>query len=339
MTVLLGAPASRAEEKPFACPAVPSPVVALNFGSRYTADSKTRSDIDEASNAEVDAALQPVEKFIGGLMKMANNALMNDDTAQAGCVLDWLDQWAAAGALENLETANAKLAIPARYAGLAIALLQAETAGPLDPVKRARVVAWLTDAANATRTFFDTEAPGNSGKANLRAWAGLAAAAIGRLDDNTELLDWARVSFELVTCQASPDGSLPLEMHRADRALNYQLHATAPLIVTAELLKFTGYDGYRACDGKLRTIADFSLKAIQDPDIVEKITGREQTFQTGEQALEPFMLAWVEPLLRHEDDPAADSFVAPYRPLSHAKLGGNLTRIGDWVSRLPAASG
>ena len=61
MTLLLGASAIRAEDKPFACPAVPAPVVALNFGSRYTDDSKTRSDIDEVSNAEVDAALQPVE--------------------------------------------------------------------------------------------------------------------------------------------------------------------------------------------------------------------------------------------------------------------------------------
>jgi poly(beta-D-mannuronate) lyase len=339
MTTLLGATAPRAEEKPFACPAVPSPVVALNFGSRYTDDSKTRSDIDEVSNAEVDAALRPVEAFISELMKMANTALMNEDQARADCILDWLDQWAAAGALNDLETMNVKLAIPARYAGLAIALLQAEAAGPLDAAKRVRVVAWLTDAATGMEEFFDNEAPTNARKANLRAWAGLAAAAIGRLNGDTAMLDWAKGSFELVTCQASPDGSLPLEMNRADRALNYQLHATAPLIVTAELLKFTGYDGYAACDGKLGTIAAFSLAAIQDPELVTKINGKEQTFATGEQALEPFMLAWVEPLLRHKFDAAIDAYVEHLRPLAHAKLGGNLTRIGDWVAKLPAASG
>jgi len=251
MTLVFGTTAPRAEEKPFACPAVPAPVVALNFGSRYTDDSKTRSDIDEVSNAEVDRALQPVEKFIGELMKMATTALMDGDTARGGCVLDWLDQWAAAGALTGLETLNVKLAIPARYAGLAIALLQAETAGPLDPAKRARVVAWLTDVATAMEQFFDNDAPKNAKRANLRAWAGLAAAAIGRLNGDSAMLDWAKGSFELVTCQASPDGSLPLEMNRADKALNYQLHATAPLIVTADLLKATGYDGYAACDGKL----------------------------------------------------------------------------------------
>ena len=339
MTLLLSATAPRAEEKPFACPEVPSPVIALSFGSRYTDDSKTRSDIDETSNADVDKALQPVEKFIGELMKMANTALVNADANRASCVLAWLDQWAAAGALTNLETANVELAIPARYAGIAIALLQAETVGALDPVKRARVVDWLSDAGADMRAFFDTGAPPNASRNNLRAWAGLASAAIGRLDGDAGSLAWARESFELVACQAAPDGSLPLEMNRADKALNYQLHATAPLVVTADLLKATGYDGYAACNGNLARIAGFSLAALADPSIVQKINGVEQTFQTGKQEVEPFMLAWVEHLLRHQPDPALDELVDGLRPLGHAKLGGNLTRIGDWIARLPAVSG
>jgi poly(beta-D-mannuronate) lyase len=336
---LLGAPGAYAEESTFSCAAPPAPVVELTFGSRYTDDSKTRSDLDEASNAEVDAALKPVETFIGELMRMANTAMVDEDPARAECVLDWLDSWAEAGALTGLQTLNVKLAIPARYAGLAIALLQAETAGELDQQKRERVVAWLTEAAVGMRTFFETEAPPNASRANLRAWAGLAAAAIGRLNGDAALIDWARGSFELVACQAAPDGSLPLEMGRADRALNYQLHATAPLVVTADLLEAIGYNGYAACDGKLDSIAAFSLRAAAEPSIVEAINGHRQTFQTGKQSLEPFMLAWVEPYLRHRFDQGVDDFVETLRPLSHAKLGGNLTRIGDWPERLSSSPG
>jgi poly(beta-D-mannuronate) lyase len=124
-------------------------------------------------------------------------------------------------------------------------------------------------------------------------------------------------------------------MGRADRALNYQLHATAPLVMLADLLQATGYDGYTACEGKLSKIATFSLKAVQYPFIVEAITGKVQTFTTGEQPLQPYMLAWVEPYLRHAPDPAIDTYVEQYRPLSHAKLGGNLTELGDWVALLP----
>ena len=50
------------------------------------------------------------------------------------------------------------------------------------------------------------------------------------------------------------------------------------------------------------------------------------------------MLAWVEPLLRHAPNPAADAFVETLRPLAHAKLGGNLTRLGDWVAKLPSST-
>jgi poly(beta-D-mannuronate) lyase len=326
-----------AEEKGFACPAPPAPVTSLAYGSRYTDDSKTRSDIDEAGNAEVDTALKPVEAFIGELIRMSNTALVEDGRARARCVLDWLAAWAEAGALTDLETLNVKLSIPARYAGLAIALLQAEAVGGLDTDKRARVVAWLEAAAQSMVAFFEDGAPTNASKNNLRAWAGLAAAAIGRLDGDQRLLGWARGSFELVACQANPDGSLPLEMNRADKALNYQLHATAPLIVTADLLAATGYDGYAACGGKLLQIAAFSLKAADDPAIVEAINGKKQTFQTGKQRIEPFMLAWVEPLLRYHPDAATSAHVDHLRPLGHAKLGGNLTRIGDWVARLPAS--
>ena len=336
MTGLLGAPAPlRAGETSFKCAAVPAPVVSLSFGSRYTDDSKTRSDIDEVSNAEVDKALQPVEKFINGLARMANDALLDKDAAKANCVLDWLDGWAAADALANLTTINVQLAIPARFAGLAMALLQAETATELQAAKRERVVAWLDRAAEGMVAFFDGDAPKNAARNNLRAWAGLAAAAIGRLNGDPALLGWARSSFELVACQADDDGSLPLEMGRADKALNYQLHATAPLIVTADLLKATGYDGYAACGGKLAKIAAFSLRAIQDPAIVEAINGKEQSFATGKQSLEPYMLAWVEPLLRRAPDAATDAYVEELRPLAHAKLGGNLTKLGDWVALLP----
>ncbi len=337
MSLLLGTTTPLpAEEKGFTCAATPQPVTSLTYGSRYTDDSKTRSDIDEASNAEVDKALKPVEQFIGELIKMSNTALMEDDTARAACVLDWLAAWADAGALTQLETLNVQLSVPARYAGLAMALLQAEAVGGLDAQKRDRVVAWLTGAAESMVEFFDGEAPPNASRNNLRAWAGLAAATIGRLDGDAALLDWAKGSFELVACQASADGSLPLEMNRADKALNYQLHAVAPLVVTAELLAATGYDGYAACDGKLTQIAAFSLKAVDDPAIVEAVSGVKQTFQTGKQQVEPFMLAWVEPLLRHHPDEAISAYVDELRPLSHAKLGGNLTRIGDWVARLPA---
>ena len=323
----------------FACKPTPAPVVSLGFGSRYTEDSKTRSDIDEESNAEVDRALKPVEQYINDLSKMANAALLEeaDRPQRIACVTQWLLDWAEAEALADLDSVTARLAAPARFAGLAIALLQIEAAGELDPAARRKIVSWLTGLGQRTMDFFDSEAPPKASRNNLRAWAALAAAAIGRAAADAPMIQWAKDSFELVACAASPDGSLPLEMGRAERALNYQLHATAPLVLTAELLAAEGFDGYAACGGKLEDIARFSLAALKDPAVVEAINGKKQTFATGKQKLEPYMLAWAEPFLTHVADPELDAFVAPLRPMSHSKLGGNLTRLGDWAGRVTRA--
>lgn len=337
----LNAAPATAEEGGFACEPTPTPVVSLGFGSRYTDESATRSDIDEASNAEVNKALEPVETYINDLSKMANAALLEkaDRQQRIACVTRWLLDWAEASALTGLETLNARLAVPARFAGFAIALLQIEAAGEVDPGARKTIMGWLSGLAGPMMVFFDEQAPPKASRNNLRAWAGLAAAAIGKAAGDPAMMEWAKESFELVACDASADGSLPLEMGRADRALSYQLHATAPLVVTAELLAGEGYDGYAACGGKLEAIAGFSLAALKDPGIVEAINGSKQTFASGKQKVEPFMLAWAEPFLAHTANAELDAFVEPLRPLSHSKLGGNLTALGDWVSKVPDAAG
>ena len=334
-----GVDSTRAESaaKGFACKLAPAAIVSLGFGSRYTEDSTSRSDIDETSNAEVNKALAPVEKYLNDLSKMANAALLEaaDRPQRIACATQWLLSWAEADALTGLETLNARLAAPARFAGFAIALLQLEAAGEVDPAARATIIAWLSRLGQPMVDFFEHDAPPKASRNNLRAWAGLAAAAIGKAANDPAMIQWATRSFELVVCDAAADGSLPLEMGRADRALNYQLHATAPLVLTAQLLAGEGFDGYAVCGGKLEDIARFSLAALKDPTIVEAINGKKQTFASGKQQVEPFMMAWAEPFLAHRANPELDAFVEPLRPLSHSKLGGDLTALGEWVSKLP----
>jgi poly(beta-D-mannuronate) lyase len=161
----------------------------------------------------------------------------------------------------------------------------------------------------------------------LRAWAGYGVGAIGLLANDESMKEWARGSFKLVACAANPDGSLPLEMRRADRALNYQIHAVSPLVMTAVMLGSASFDGFSECNGALRKIVDFTLAAAKDPAIVEKINGKPQVFNAGDQVHDPFTMAWAEPYLAHVKDPALNAYVAPLRPLMNSKLGGNLTKI------------
>lgn len=315
--------AQDAELKPFVCAATPEPVVNLDHGSRYSASDKSRSDFDEASNDEVNAQLEPVDDFIADLAEAANRAVSTeaDRPAAAECVLSGLTTWAKADALSNLETMNAQLSAPSRIAGLAFAYAQVKpylTASD----EQAIVEAWLSGRAHATMVYFDTEAPKNASRNNLRAWAGLAVARIGITVDDQGLIDWADETVRLVACQASRDGSLPLEMARKGLALHYQLHAVTPLVVTAALLQARGHDLFLTCDRAIPRAVNFILDGFDDPELVEEIAGQPQSYFDGSEDLRNFELAWAQSYLSLFDESRLSEFVASYGPLGNSKIGG-----------------
>jgi len=314
------------EEEDSVCVQAPEPVVSLSYGSRYTAESEDRSDLDEEANAEVEEALGPVDGFIADLAKAANRAQSGKDEAAeaANCLVDAIHAWADAGALSQLGTMNAQISVPSRLGGIAMAYLQAKPyATTLDPARREVVETWLQDRMLATMDFFDNEAPTNASRNNLRAWAGLAGAAVGRSTGNEEILDWAGETVELVACQADEDGALPLEMARGPRALHYQIHAVGPLVISAALLAEEGRDLFEACDGALHRIVDFVPRAFEDPDLVNGKAGEEQTYFAGDEELRGFELAWAEAYLSRFDDAELAAFIDSYRPLANSKFGGN----------------
>ncbi len=313
----------------FECPAVPEPVISLAYGSRYTDDSKTRSDIDEASNAEVDRALRPLEQMISGLARTANEAVASEDgrAERVACVTRTLATWARAGELSDLGSLNANLSIGSRYAGLALAYLQVADLGEIESADRDAIIGWFRIGAQNMRNFFEEIGEMNASRNNLRAWSGLAVGAIGLATEDPALVDWGRETFRLVACSADDAGALPLEMERADKSLHYQIHAVAPLVLMATVLGGREFDGFSECGNALKRIVGFTLAAAQDPSIVVAMTGETQSFRPGDQVEDPFVMAWAEPYLEHVDNPELEAYVAPLRPLSNSKLGGNLTLL------------
>lgn len=322
--------------EPFVCADVPAPVVSLDHGSRYIAEDDSRSEFDAASNREVDTQLKPVDTFITDLALAANRALstLEDQPAAADCVMSGLVVWAKADALSDLATMNAQLSAPSRVAGLAFAYAQVQ---PFlsSPEDQALIEDWLAARAATTMAYFDTEAPKNASRNNLRAWAGLAVARIGLTVEDTTMTDWADASVRLVVCQAAADGSLPLEMARQELALHYQLHAITPLVVTAALLQDSGHDLFSVCDGALQRAVGFAMAALDDPKMIRKLTGHQQSYFDGTEELRSFELAWAEAYLSLFPLPALEAFVADYAPLSNSKIGGRQSLL--WNSRSETA--
>ncbi|TNC50856.1 alginate lyase [Rubellimicrobium rubrum] len=328
LSLLVGLPAvaqDAGKAEGFTCPAVPDPVVTLEYGSRYTAESEDRSDLDAETNAEVDRALGPVDDFIIDLANAANRAEEGGEDAvlAADCVVDAVAVWAEANALSDLGSMNAEISTPSRLGGIALAYLQARPhAAQSDDAQQTVIEDWLQERMLSTMAYFDNEAPERASQNNLRAWAGLAAAAVGTATSNGDITGWAADTVELVACQADSDGALPLEMARGPRALQYQLHATAPLVVGAALLSEAGADLFAACDGAIHRIVNFVPQAFEDPDLVAEKAGETQTYFDGEDELEGWELAWAEAYLSKFDSPALAGMVEEFRPLANSKLGG-----------------
>lgn len=312
------------------CFTVPQPVMSLGFGSRYEAASKARTDLDEESDAAVTKALKPIDKFIQNLSREVTRASAKDDPAikraHQRCVIDAVHKWASADALNDMRTFNAKLAVPSRIGGIAIAYAEVRNTVPGLEIKQKVIENWLSRRAKETVYFFDNEATEGASRNNLRAWASLAVGEVGNLTKNREFVEWAILSNRTMIEGASANGSLPLEMNRKQYALHYQLHAMSPLMTSVARLCDQGYGKGGADFDKLATMARFSVRAVKDPTIVQKINGRSQTVKPGiKENLSA--LAWMEPYVALTGDEMFERQFAAYRDLSNSKLGGNLTDL------------
>ncbi|WP_341368621.1 alginate lyase family protein [Yoonia sp. BS5-3] len=306
------------------CIAAPTPVIALGFGSRYTDESETRSDIDEAGNAEVNAALGPIDDFIRDLTNTANDVTEGKDgqLEMAECAIAQLAAWAEADALSEMNTITANFSVGSRIAGFALAYVQL---APFSTNLEARstIEDWLGRRAADQMTFWEEDATQGAKSGNLRAWATLGINVVGDLRDDPVALRWSAWSATFLQCEALDDGSLPQEMRRGKYALHYQLHAVAPLVLTTLLLEKQDLSIRGVCNNALDRIVEFTINDLETGAASEAYSGVPQSLFDGTDELESFQLAWLEAYLALEPNPELDAFAEAYRPFGHSKMGGD----------------
>lgn len=310
------------------CAPAPEPVVSLTYVSRYASDDATRSTIDPEREAEAEAAVAPVDDFIVTLAEAVDRMYAGPVPRRAeaaGCVVARLAEWAEADALSELETETVRLTIGSRYAAFALILWQTLPYAP-DHSGRKSVLDWLDRRLTEQMTFWEA-APEGARQGNLRAWAGLAAAALAVQTRRDDLGAWSNEAISEVLCSANPDGSLPQEMTRDRLALHYQLHAVAPLVTAAALLELQGIPASRDCGGALHEVVDFTLADLDGGTRTARITGHRQSFFDGGDPLQTFQLAWIEPYLSLQDNEELAAMADRLGPLSYSKLGGNQTAL------------
>jgi poly(beta-D-mannuronate) lyase len=327
MMLFSGMTAGLAEQ----CAEPPEPVLSLSFGSRYSDQTGTRSQIDTAAAEEADGALRPVDDFLRDLTTDASKVFEDDADRQevADCIIARISVWARADAMSDLSSETANLTVGSRIAGFGLVLLQvipfASPSSDVDDIKD-----WLRKLMRAQTSYWENEAPDGARQGNLRAWAALGGASAATILEDPALRAWSAWSISHIMCSAAEDGSLPQEMGRGKFALHYQLHAISPLVVSTLLLERQGIDVQNVCDGALSRIIRFAMNDIDDGAATTAITGDVQSFFDGSDEFEGFYFAWIEAYLQLDDMPdhdALDRFAEQYRPIHYSKLGGDQTLI------------
>jgi poly(beta-D-mannuronate) lyase len=291
-----------------ACEAPPPAVHDIDANSYYI--DKNHSVIDPVRKARNEAATKPVDEFLDAVARHASAyqaAPSNREEAQCG--LQWLSAWARQNAMMGTMTSSQSY-YTRKWALGGLALSYAKLRPAANETERQAIDGWLKGLAEATLVHADA----NKGRRNNHYyWEGLAVAATGAATGDQRLLAWGRKVFDHAMSQVAPDGSLPLEMERAAKALHYHSFAVQPLVMLASILDLQS--------PKLDQLVRFTLQGIADPAAIEKATGVKQERIRGTPG-------WMIVYNRHTGAAAVNATVAAAAPGSKAlwepRMGGDI---------------
>ncbi len=252
-------------------------------------------------------------------------------------IVDAADAWrstgsrdAAACALRHMETAardgvfTGKMSSHQAYyvqgwviGAIAIAWLKVRDSGQETAPLQELIVPWMVSVTRQTTNFYDESHARN----NHLYWAGVEAAAAGVAANDQKLFDWAVAAYRAGIEQIQPDGSMPLEMARGQRALHYHLYALSPLVYIAEFGEVNGLHLYAERDNALARLERLCVDGLKNNQFFEKATGIAQdTPAQGPPGAE--QISWGVIWESRFPDPALATLLTEASSLSYMYLGG-----------------
>jgi poly(beta-D-mannuronate) lyase len=138
------------------------------------------------------------------------------------------------------------------------------------------------------------------------------------------MFDWAVDRAKFGISQIQPDGTLPLELARGQRAFLYHLFAAMPLFMLAETAYKNGEDLFTENDHGLQRFGALDIKGVIYPDVFKQLTGKDQVLT---HVPSPSDLGWLEIYAQHYSDPRAPEILEKYRPVNHSRMGGDISLL------------
>jgi poly(beta-D-mannuronate) lyase len=306
----------------YSCPALtvlPKDIVASDFYS----DAK-HSVIDPKRQAAYQETQKPFHELTNEIEKAADRFQANGSRAAAACVLQLLDAEAAGDAMTGSMSSNQAYYVQNwTLGGVAVSWLKVRSAEPGTPEQRKAAIAWLTSVAMQTRTYFAArnQKGTSDGTNNHYYWAGFAVMASGISANDRILYDFGVLTYMEAMKRVTPDGTLPLEMDRGQRALHYHLFAIAPLVMIAEFGAANGQDLYAANNAAMHRLISRTVAGLIDNSFFTQKAGVPQDTPAKSGIKSDEVIALV-PYARRFPDPNLNKLIGSTDLHPYGYLGG-----------------
>ncbi|WP_141217684.1 alginate lyase family protein [Bordetella genomosp. 4] len=209
------------------CPVPPGAVKDIDTRVVYT--DKRGSIEDPKIVAANKKAREPIDKFRSNFLNIADDYYRDPSPQKLECGKSYLEKWAAGGALLGGKVSGQGELV--RFwtvgmigAGMLKLGLDGKSASPV-------VQAWLQSLGDEV----DRYVARRKLKSNLYYWSGYSLGVIGLVLDNKSYQEKSRDVFLGAINAIQPDGTLPLELERGQRASRYHAFAAQAIFGLALL--------------------------------------------------------------------------------------------------------
>jgi poly(beta-D-mannuronate) lyase len=288
--------------------------------SGFYADSKG-SIIDPVKWKAYAASSGPVKKLGDEAVAAADDFRATGSRQAAQCVLKLEKTAAVDQALIGKMSSSQAYFVQGWVVGaLGISYLKVRDSGVIDPADRKLLTDWMETVSKQTMAFYGDRLAKSPNGNNHLYWAGVQVAAVAIAANDRKLFDWALMTYRNGIQQITPEGTLPEEMRRGQRALHYHLYAAAPLVYIAEFGEDNGIDLYAEDNGALTRLVDRSVQGLEGSGYFDKATGIKQDLPNGPPSAEA--IGWAKVYVHRFPDPELSKLLSQAPSLSYMYLGG-----------------